>query len=156
MSPLTVSDLIQVLPLVVIVLVVVLARRNLKRVPDWGSERQRVQLQQEPEGAQVVPVSQLIFRTRWRGSHNGLSPKLWITTTGLRFKVLKLSERRFEDFTRVDARKDLFYGTRLIFVGDGEWLHALMPQRAAARAVLRSLPSHLPLTPSAAALRGES
>lgn len=45
--------------------------------------------------------------------------------------------------------------TWLVFVGDGEWVHALIRDRAVARAVLRCLPPSLPLSPAAAALRGE-
>ncbi|RYH59291.1 MAG: hypothetical protein EON54_11190 [Alcaligenaceae bacterium] len=73
----------------------------------------------------------------------------------MRFKIFKLSDRSFRDFRRVDARATLFQGTRLIFVGDGEQLQVLVGEPDVARAVLRRLPEELPLSPSAAALRGD-
>lgn len=151
----TLEDATQILPLLIFAIVVSVLRWNLKRVPDWGPARSVATLQRDAEGLLVVPVSQIVFRRRWGGSHNGLTPRLWITPTGLRFKVFQLTERAFDDFTQVDARKTLFQGTRLIFVGEGEWVHALIRDRALARAVLRHLPPSLPLSPAAAALRGE-
>ena len=132
----TLSDVAQALPLLIVVLVVLAARRNLRRVPDWGPVRKEMQLKRDEGGDLIVPVSQLVHRRTWSGSHNGLSPRLWITDTGLRFKVFKLSERSFADFERVEAHKSLFHGTRLIFVGPSEQLHALIANPDVARAVL--------------------
>jgi hypothetical protein len=148
-------NILQALPLLVVVLFVMIVRWNLRRVPDWGDVPDGLVLEREPDGASIVPVSQLIHRRLWGHTTNGISPRLWITESGLRFKVFKPNERRFADFKRVEAHTSLFHGTRLTFVGRGEQLHTLIRDRGVARAVLRMLPPDLLLTPAAVALRGD-
>lgn len=151
----TASDIAQLWPLLFVALFVVIVRWNLRRVPDWGDVPDGVALEREPDGSFVVPVSQLIHRRLWGHTTNGISPQLSITQNGLRFKVFKPNERRFADFKRVEAHKSLFHGTRVTFVGPGVQLHATIRDRGVARAVLRALPAELPLSPAAAALRGD-
>lgn len=148
------SDAATALPMLLIVAIVLIARWNLRRMPRWRPERKAIQLQ-SAGGDLIVPVSQVALRGRFGRSHNGIKPKLWITPAGLRFRIFKQSERSFRDFRRVDARATLFQGTRLIFIGDGERLQVLVGDPDVARAVLRRLPAELPLSPSAAALRGD-
>ena len=150
------SSVLQILPLLVVVGVVLLLRWNQRRVPDWGAARRTVRLQPDASGGLVVPVSQLALRRTFSGSSNGLSPKLWVIDGGLRFKVFKLTERSFHDYERVEAHKSLFHGTRLVFVGSGERLQAMVRDRDVARAVLHHLPADMPLSPAAAALRGDA
>ncbi len=149
----TASDWLEAVPLLVAAMIVLLLRRGLRPVADWGPMRPAASLRPDANGDLVVPVSKLMWRRTFGGSHNSLSPKLWITPVGLRVKVFKLSERSFEDFERVDARKSLLQGVRLIFFAPGEQLHVVLADRAVARAVLQCLPPELPLGPSAAALR---
>lgn len=148
------SKLLQALPLLVAVGVVLLW--NQRRVPDWGAVRRTVQLQPDSSGDFVVPVLQLALGRTFSGSSNGMSPKLWIIDGGLRFKVFKLTERSFHDYERVEAHKSLFHGTRLVFVSSAERLQAMIRDRDVARAVLRHLPADMPLSPAAAALRGDA
>ncbi|WP_129775349.1 hypothetical protein [Peristeroidobacter soli] len=149
------SVIAQIWPLFIVALFVVIVRWHRRRVPDWGDVPNGVVLERESDGAMIVPVSQLIHRRLWGHTTNGISPKLWLTHSGLRFKVFKPNERSFADFKRVEAYKSLFHGTQVTFAGRGEQLHVMIRDRGVARAVLRMLPSNLPLTPAAAALRGD-
>lgn len=149
------SVIAQVWPIIIIAMFVLIVRLNRNRVPDWGEVPDGVALERDPDGAAIVPVSQLIHRRLWGHTTNGISPKLWITKSGLRFVVFKPNERSFSDFKRIEAHKSLLHGTRLTFVGRGEQLHTMIRDRGVARTVLRMLPPDLPLTSSAAALRGD-
>lgn len=144
----------QAWPLFLIAVGVVYYRRHARKVPDWGVIPDGVTLTREPDGAIAVPVRQLEHRRLMGYTSNGISPKLWITEHGLRFKVFKQDERRFSDFREVHATKALFLGTRVIFRGQGITLNVIVKDLGIARALLRWLPPELPLTPAAAALRG--
>lgn len=144
----------QAWPLFVVATAVVLYRRHRRKVPDWGKIPDGVALGREADGAIAVPVRQIEHRRTLGHTSNGISPKLWITDEGLRFKVFKEDERPFTDFRLVDARKAPFLGTRVVFTGDGIQLHVILKDRGVARALLRWLPPGLALTPAADALRG--
>jgi hypothetical protein len=143
----------QIMVAAVIVAVVFLARWYGRRIPNWGDLRE-VTLERDGDGAAIVPVTMILYRRALWSTTNGISPRLWVTGAGLRFKIFKIGEKPFGDFKQVEAYPTLLQGTRLIFVGHGERLHALIPDRAAARSVLRLLPGSLPLSPAAEALRG--
>lgn len=150
----TVENIAEVTVILIVLTVVVLSRWRARRIPEWG-DLPDVALERESDGAAIVPVSMLAHRRTLGYTTNGISPRLWVTGTGLRFKVFRLAERPFADFKRVEAYPSLVHGTRLVFVGHGRWLDALIPDRRAARAVLRMLPGSLPLSPAAATLRGD-
>ena len=145
----------QILPLVVAGVVVLFLYLRARRVPDWGNPADMVTLDRDADGALVVPVAEVWHRRVLLSTRNGISPRFWITPAGLRFKVFKTSERRFADFTRVHAARSAFLGTRLIFEGHRESLHVKLRKVSTARAVLRALPPDAPLSPAAAALRGD-
>lgn len=148
------ENIAQVMVVAVLLTVVLLARWYGRRIPNWG-DLPDLALERDSDGAAVVPVSMLRHRRTLGSTTNGISPRLWVTAKGLRFKVFQPAELAFADFKRVEAYPSLFHGTRLVFVGYGRWLHVLIPDRRAARAVLRMLPPGLPLSPAAAALRGD-
>lgn len=147
------KQIAELAPMLAIVALIAGIAWNKLGVPNWG-EIKAAQLPRDDDGAWIVPVSQIIYRRRWGGTTNGISPDLRITAAGLRFKVFQRGEKRFGDFRRVDASRSVVHGTCLSFVGRGEQLHAIIRDRAAARAVLRLLPPELTLTRAAAALRG--
>ncbi len=149
----TAENIAQVLVVATVLAVVLAARWYARRIPNWG-DLPDLALPRESDGAAIVPVTMLLHRRTMGSTTNGISPRMWVTSSGLRFKVFQLDEKPFTDFKRVEAYPSLFHGTRLVFVGHGRWLHALIPDRRAARAVLRMLPPGLPLSPAAAALRG--
>ena len=146
------ENIAQVMVGTVILAVVLLARWYGRHIPNWG-DLPDLALERDSDGAAIVPVSMILHRRTLGSTTNGISPKLWITPQGLRFKVFQMAELPFSDFKRVEAWKTPLHGTRLIFVGQGRRVHTLIPDRRAARAVLRMLPQSLPLTPAAAALR---
>jgi len=145
----------QIWPLFVIILFALLAIRHNRRVPNWGEVPVDLRLDQEPDGALIVPVSQILHRRTFGFTRNGISPKLWLVPGGLRFKVFGTSERRFADFERVHATRTLLRSTVLIFFGHGERVHFMLPSEGVAHAVLRALPADLPLSAAAAALLGD-
>ncbi len=117
-------------------------------------KRQPADVTQLPDGGFAVPVRQL----EWRGgslfggmTRNGITPKLAIYPDALRFKVFKETVWPLAELERIDAGRILF-GHDLRFVGAGT-LRASVASAAVARDVLRRLPSGLPLTAAARALR---
>lgn len=147
------ENIAQVMVATILAAVVLLALWHRRRIPNWG-DLPDVSLDREGDGSAIVPVSMLLHRRTLWSTSNGISPQLRITSAGLRFKVFRPNEKAFADFKHVAAYPALWQGTRLVFIGYGEQLHLLIPDRATARAVLRLLPASLPLTPAAAALRG--
>lgn len=148
------ENIAQVMVVSVLLTVVLFARWYARRIPNWGGLSD-LALERDVDGAAVVPVSMLLHRRTLGSTTNGISPRLRVTASGLRFKIFQPAELAFADCKRVEAYPSLLHGTRLIFVGHGRRLHALIPDRRAARAVLRMLPPGLPLSPAAAALRGD-
>jgi hypothetical protein len=130
-----------------------------KRSAVWPDVPENTPLSHESDGARAVPVRQLTNRGFMSQTKNGMSPKLWLTSTGLRVKVFKTVDRPFDWIRRVDVYRPLLMGgARVLFHGPGarEMVIADIRDTGAARTVLRSLPSNIPLTERALALRGIS
>lgn len=145
----------QLIALLIVVVAILTLRWMATRVPAWGDVPDEGNLERDADAALIVPVTQIWHRRILGETRNGITPRLWLTHSGLRFTVFRETERRFADFKKVDARRALKGAARLIFIGRGERVQAIIPNLAVARALLRALPAGLPLTPSALALRGQ-
>ena len=99
----------------------------------------------------AVPVREL----RLGASHNSLSPKLAITTVGIRFKVFREQEWRFDEIERVDLFRTVF-GAWIAVDGRRGRLVVTVANRDVVRQLLRALPPSVALTARAAALRDDA
>ncbi|MBP0494056.1 hypothetical protein [Roseomonas indoligenes] len=113
-------------------------------------------LSQDAAGVIAVPVRRLQRTLGFFGRYgNGIGARLAVAPDGLRFKVFKPDHWPFPDITEVNAPRMLFATRITIRHRGGARLLIDLAGRARARDLLRVLPTSVPLTRRAAALRDD-